>query len=170
MVVKLRLSTAVFYGYDLSMFVEKNLYAVNISETSKIVISGKLNGQTVEGAFGLKKENDIQSLWNLNDSSKKYDADEIDNFRKLYRSIIQLYVGGTADTTDINPDKHIATVKMTNKEGIETVFDFYAYSATRCYYTIDGEKGQFYVERSNVEAVLENLDYFNNGFTIDSGL
>ena len=87
-----------------------------------------------------------------------------------HRSILQLYVGGIADSTEVDPDKHLATVSLTKADGTETVFDFYAYSATRCYYTINGEKGQFYVERCNVEAVLENLDYFNNGFTIDSGL
>jgi hypothetical protein len=174
MVVKLKLSSAVFYGYDLSMYVEKNLYAVNISETSKITILGSINDGvdkiSVNSSFGLKKENDVQSLWDINDPTKKYDADEIDNFRKVYRSIIQLYVGGMADTTEVDPDRHIAKIVMTGKDGEDKTFDFYAYSATRCYYTINGEKGQFYVDRSNVEAVIRNLHNFNNGYTIDSGL
>lgn len=174
MVVKLNLTSAVFYSYDLSMFVEKNLYAVNIGEVSKITILGKINDGVdkldVNCAFKLKKENDKQYLWNLNDESKVYDDDEIDNFRKVYRSIIQLYVGGSADTTEIDENKHIAKISLTNKEGTETVFDFYAYSATRCYYTINGEKGAFYVDRSNVEAVIRNAHNFINGYTIDSGL
>jgi hypothetical protein len=75
-----------------------------------------------------------------------------------------------ADTTEVDPDRHIAKIVMTGKDGEDKTFDFYAYSATRCYYTINGEKGQFYVDRSNVEAVIRNLHNFNNGYTIDSGL
>jgi hypothetical protein len=59
---------------------------------------------------------------------------------------------------------------LTDKDGVETVFEFYAYSATRCYYTINGAKGVFYVERSKVEMVVRDTYNFNNGYTLDPNL
>jgi hypothetical protein len=173
MVVKMNISNTVFYGYKLSMYVEKNLYPVAIGEVSKIEINGKIKDGVenieVDCGFGLKKENDVQSIW-YDGTTDYFDTDKINNFRKIYRDIIQLSIGGEADSTEINPDKKILTVKVTNNEGEETVFDFYAYSATRCYYTINGEKGSFYVERSTVEAVVRDTYNFNNGYTLDPDL
>lgn len=173
MVVKMNLTSSVFYNYKLSMYVEKNLYSTVIGDVSKIAISGKIKDGvediTVDCAFGLKKENDVQSIWPFG-TTDYYDKDEVNNFRKIYRDIIQLSIGGEADSTEINPDKKLLTVALTDKDGKEIVFDFYAYSATRCYYTINGAKGAFYVERSNVEMVVRDTYKFNNGYTLDPNL
>ncbi len=173
MVVKMRLTNAVFYGYKLSMYVEKNLYSTPIGEVSKITINGKINDgvedMEVDCGFGLKKENDTQSIWPLG-TTDYFDKDKVNNFRKIYRDIIQLTIGGEADSTEINPDKKLLTVTMADKDGKEVVFDFYAYSATRCYYTINGQKGSFYVERSNVEMVVRDTYKFNNGYTLDPNI
>ena len=111
----------------------------------------------------------MQSIWPFG-TTDYYDKDEVNNFRKIYRDIIQLSIGGEADSTEINPDKKLLTVALTDKDGKEIVFDFYAYSATRCYYTINGAKGAFYVERSNVEMVVRDTYKFNNGYTLDPNL
>ena len=173
MVVRLKLTSASFYNYKLSMYVDKYLYSTAIGDVSKITISGKIKDGVenieVNSTFGLKKENNVQSLWRIENGeiTKHFDADEITNFRKIYRDIIQLQLGGETDITEDDPDKKLLTVSMTDKNGKEMVFDFYAYSATRCYYTINGEKGAFYVVRSNVEQLIRDTYNFNNGYTLD---
>jgi hypothetical protein len=173
MVVKMNLTNAVFYSYKLSMYVEKNLYSTSIGEVNKITITGHIKDGVedidVDSSFGLKKENDVQSIWR-DGTDDYFDTDKINNFRKVYRDIIQLSIGGEADSTEINPDKKLLTVALTDKDGVETVFEFYAYSATRCYYTINGAKGVFYVERSKVEMVVRDTYNFNNGYTLDPNL
>ena len=173
MVVKMKLSSAPFYNYKISDYVDPYVYPTAIGEVSKITINGKINDGVenieVNSTFGLEKENNVQWIWRIENGeiTKYFDVDEVTNFRKVYRDILQLQIGGESDVTEVNPDKKLLTVSLTNKDGEEMVFDFYAYSPTRCCYTINGENDAFYVARSNVEQLIRDTYNFNNGYTLD---
>ncbi|MBQ7778950.1 MAG: DUF4340 domain-containing protein [Clostridia bacterium] len=180
-VVEIPLTSVSFYNYNVSDFIMPNITLDSISTVSKIEISGKLpdEGIDVDSAYGIKSTvvdsetgKTEQSVWNIK-TNETYTADEVKNFRQIYGDIVNIHVIGEYDRENVTDPKHIATITITLTDGTVKKFDFYAYTSTRCYYTLNGELSEhysFYVSRDTVEKVLRDTDYFNRGLTIDPNI
>ncbi len=178
-VVTINISTVTAYNYSISDFVESNIVKDAITTVTDIGIKGSLNdeGIAVDSRYGLKAVYDeengktVQSIWDTA-TNKKFDDDEVRNFRQIYKDIIRLYIEGEVDIKNISNAKHIGTLSLT-VDGETKTYDFYAYNSTRCYFTINGVQSEnfaFYVNRDNVETLIRDTYLFNNGYTIDPGI
>lgn len=178
MAVEINVSSLFFYHYDISNYIEPRIAYYSIEKVTKIEIWGLFfDGEKkleVKKDFGLKFENKTQSVWDYG-TSNYYDKEKIENFRSVYINIPMIQVLGLTDETDISKMTHIATLAITDNEGERNEYKFYAYSATRCFVTVNdelgtGEAGFFYVSRDGVERLLSDTYKFSLGYTVDPGL
>lgn len=180
-VVEIPITSVSFYNFNVTDFIMPNITLDSISTVSKIEISGKIpdEGIDVDSAYGIKSTvvdaetgKTEQSVWNIK-TNETYTADDVRNFRQIYGDIVNIHVIGEYDRESVTDPKHIAAITMTLTDGTVKRFDFYAYTSTRCYYTLNGEisdRYSFYVSRDTVEKVLRDTDYFNRGLTIDPNI
>ena len=74
------------------------------------------------------------------------------DFRELYRSIMYVIVTSYSDS-DTYGNK-VLEMKVTTQSGEELKYEFYAHSATNCYYTLNGF-GQFYVSYEKISTLKD---------------
>ncbi len=90
---------------------------------------------------------------------------DVYNFRQFYKSALYMEAGDMVD--EPSEKSLIAQVKMTTRNGYEMVYEFYAYSDQRCYYTINGE-GMFYVKRAAVQKLFSDAQRLLDGKDVNA--
>lgn len=160
-------------------FLEKNVINSHISLVSKIEIKGSIADEVinVDSAYGLKStavegtEQTVQTVWNAN-TNKYYTTDEVANFKQIYGDLLGMYIEGDVDVRTIDEADHIASITVSYTDGSVNKYDFYAYNSTRCYFTVNGQLGDYalWVYRDNVERVIRDTYRFDLGYTIDSNI
>lgn len=173
LIAKINVSKASFTKWGLLEFVSDSLFAENINDVAKIEIKGSLDEKNSRG-----DKIDVDTFFTLDGEKETiiiktegkgngYDADDLKNFRQLYKVILGLKLYGYADEGYEKNMKQIAEMKVTMDDGRETEYVFYAYSSRRCFYTVNGE-GEFYCLREAVEKLVRNTDRFLIGDQIIS--
>lgn len=178
-VVTVPLKSMSIFHLNTHDFLEKNVVNSHISLVNKIEIKGAIADEqiSVDSAYGLKStavdgtEQTVQTVWNEK-TDKQYTADEVANFKQIYGDLLRLYIEGEVDVRNIADADHIASVTVGYTDGTSKTFDFYAYNSTRCYFTVNGNLGDYalWVHRDNVEKVIRDTYRFDLGYTIDPNI
>lgn len=103
-----------------------------------------------------------------NGTSKTYVRYQTMIFKKFFQSVNSLaivddYYLSEADEKALiqDPTKYLATVSISNNEGITTTIDFYSLTARKAYIVVNGEGG-YYVSTSAVQGIFDkSLNFFN---------
>ena len=168
LVAKINLSSAPFVSWGLLNYVEYTLFMENINDVAKIEIQGEIkNGAEnlkVDANFVLDGEKETIRVY-PNGRKDPYNADDLKNFRQLYIVLISMSLENYVD--DVSKRDLMATVTITMDSGEVYEYQFFSYSTTRCYYTING-KGEFYLLRSQIEKLLRDTDRLLQGLPIDA--
>ena len=170
-------SEAVKYLYNLGAhdFVQKYIISLNIALASKLEISGSIadEGISVNNSYGIKTDsNNVQTVWNI-DTGKYYDVDGVRNFKEIYIDLVFIQIEGEISTENIIGSESLAKVILTDTDGKAMEYEFFTYSGTRCYFTINGRMNDsyaFYVNRDAVEALIRDVQVFEQGYTLDPGI
>ena len=180
-VVQIPASSVTMYNYGVHDFIQPNISLDPIYLVNKIEIVGSIphEGVEVNAAYGIKSTvvdsetgKTQQSVWNIK-TNQQYTADQVRNFKEIYGDFVNIHVLGEVDSDSVNEAKHIATITISMTDGTVKKYDFYAYNSTRCYYTLNGVRSEyysFYVSRDTIEKVIRDTDYFNRGLTIDPNI
>lgn len=165
-------STSVpFLEWEKVDFMEKALFNAHIDKVGTIELIDKtasaqhfvfeLTGkgddlyieETVTGTF-LKPTNMTQG-----------GKTDVYNFRQFYKSALYMEAGDMID--EPQSKSLIAQVTLTTRNDYEMVYEFYAYSDQRCYYTINGE-GMFYVKRAAVQKLFADAQRLLDGIDVNA--
>ncbi|MBE6637210.1 MAG: DUF4340 domain-containing protein [Ruminococcaceae bacterium] len=168
LVAKIHTSAIPFVSWGLINYVDYTLFKENINDVAKLEIQGEIkNGEEnlkIDAAFVLDGEKETIRIY-PNGRKDPYDADDLKNFRQLYIVLVSLSLENYVD--DVAKRDLLATVTATLDSGEVLEYQFFSYSTTRCYYTING-KGEFYLLRSQVEKLLRDTDRLLQGLPIDA--
>ncbi len=174
-VVSIRPGSVPVYHLSLRDFVDPILMQLNITLASKLEISGSISDEniSVDHTFGIKTDsNNAQTVWDM-DTGEYYDADEVRNFKEIYKDLVFIQITDEILLENIIDSEAIAKVVLTDTDGKAMEYEFFAYNNTGCYFTLNGELGEYYafsVSRAAVESLIRDVRIFEQGFTIDPGL
>ncbi len=179
-VVTIPLSSIPMYKNEVHDYVDKFLERTIISDVTKLEIKGSLadEGISIDSAYGIKStkvedsEKTVQTVWNVK-TNEYLTADRVSNFKLLYGDVVYIQITDQVDVSKIEEAEHIASVTVTYIDGSSRRFDFYAYTSTRCYYTVNGaliEGHTFTVSRDNVEELIRDTYNFEKGYTLDPNI
>ncbi len=164
---------AAFLGWGLLKFVDNYFFSENINNVSKIRIKGKLSEKNSSGedidvdcTFTLDGEGETIQVYE-NQKTKAYDADNLKNFRQLYKDFLSLKIVDYVDPGHEERDKLLLELDFEMDDGQKLEYRIYAYSTRRCFYTVNGV-GEFYVQRSTAEKIIRDTDRMLHGEQIIS--
>lgn len=160
-----------FLEWDLLNWINKQIFAVAISNVATVEFSGGANSE----------------LFRLSHSDKtttvKTASGEIVNtsdFKQLYLGMLYLNVEGYTGLSDEeiekvieNEDTHITDITVISNSGGKLEYSFYRYSDMRALVVIkeNGEvntNGEFYVPVSSVKKLVSDVARLQNGESVDS--
>ncbi len=158
-IVELSTETAKWLSWDFVEFLDHSLlsmYLVDITEM-EITFDGK------EYAFDLGVASD-GTLGEVVHNGKKYE--DLQSFKFLYQTIlsIQMHDEYVPSEGSDEPTEYLR-IKI-HSESSSPEFVFYRVSATRCYFTVDGE-GSYYALVEDVDDVREDVLTFVSGGTVE---
>ena len=163
LIARINVSNASFVNWGLLEFVDDYVFYKNINDVARIEIKGKLNELDskgnpidVDAFFTLDGEKET-IIVRPNGQGDGYDADDLKNFRQLYKVMLGIKLYDYADEGYEKNMKEIMSMKVTMDSGEELEYVFYAYSSRRCYYTVNG-RGEFYCLREAVEKLIRNTN------------
>jgi len=167
LVAKINLADCAFLEWDAIKFVDRPIFAQNISDMAQIKVeSDKVNCTFfIEGA---DQEIDVTT----NESSRPFGPAMYRSFQEWYREFVALYIQDTADSTDTS--QLYATITVTNDKGETTIYRFYPYSTRRCFFTVDDPNddkepsGEFYVLNEKLDRLLDDAARLMRGETVDA--
>lgn len=156
-IVELSTETVEWLNWEFVEFLDHSLlsmYLVDIPEM-EITFDG------TEYAFDLSLDSE-GALGKVTYNGKDYD---VQSFKYLYQTIlsIQMHDEYIPAENDNEPEEYLR-IKV-HSESSSPEFVFYRVSATRCYFTIDGE-GSYYALVEDVDAVREDVLTYISGGTV----
>lgn len=177
LVAKINISSAAFINWDILKFVSSSIFSDNINDVSKIEVVGSIDNGIddkldVDTYFTLGGEKDEDGkisdlIVKKKGSDKKFDADEVKNFRQFYKTILGIKLQGRTDSDETDKMTLICTLTVTKDDGEVLEFKFWSYSTRRCFYTVNGE-GEYYTLRDSVEKLIRDADKIMSGLPVDS--
>jgi len=167
-VAKVESYVAEFLKWDLKTWVSETIYQVQIDNVKelKYEIPG---GETV--TFQLKGAAQELVVTEKETGHKPI----VKNFRQLYKMILSVNKESTHGLSDSELSALVAdegslqlTMTAYLRNGTELVYKFYNYSDRRSYYTINGVKGEFYVLRTMVNKLADDVVRVMRDETVNS--
>lgn len=146
-----------FLEYKLIDFVDKYIFQMNIDNLASIDVKTKKTQET----FLLSGEGQ-----NLKVKRKSNGAGiDTKTFRQFYIDILLVTLDGEAEDRSYND--MVLSYTFTDRSGKSYEYKFYDISTTKVFYTVDG-KGEFYVNRDDVDKVINNFNMLLDGKTFVS--
>jgi uncharacterized protein YpmB len=160
--------TAPFLTWDLNMWVSETIYQLQI-DTVKEMQFTLADGQTVTFLLdGLGQE----LVVTVKETGFK---PIVKNFRQLYKMLLSVNKENTHNMTDeevnaliADEKSHQLTMKVTMRDGNELKYEVYNYSDRRSYYRINGKECDFYVLRTMVNKLAEDVIKVTNDETVNA--
>ena len=177
LVAKINLASAAFINWDILQYVSPAVFGDNINDVSKIEVKGSIN-------TGAKEKLDVDTYFTLageknekgqkddiiikkKGSDKKFDEDEVKNFRQFYKTILGIKLQGRTDSDETDKMTLLCEMTVTRDNGEVLEFKFWSYSTRRCFYTVNGE-GEYYTLRDSVEKLIRDADKIMSGLPVNS--
>ena len=161
LVAEVPATTLDFLEWEFIDFVDRPLFQKNINDVSSVRFEADGFDETfmIEGATAADLSVTPAS------TGKGLDSAGVENFRKIYLKMLKLSIEEYAPEGSY--DDLIMRMTVKTDVGLEYVYEFYAYSTRRCYFTING-KGEFYCLRDRVEQIAADAAALMNGGEIDA--
>ena len=149
-----------FLDWNLLQFVDSSLFSINIENVSELYFESPEITET----FKLSGSGDSMSVTPAS-TGKAFDEFDLYNFKSFYRSLLMIELQDY--TASKSTDNHMLSFTVKTSGGGSYTFDFYRYSARRCFYTINGV-GEFYVLSDSVEKAISDCVKVMNSQDVDS--
>lgn len=177
LVAKINIASAAFINWDILQYVSPAVFGDNINDVSKIEVKGSINNGAnekldVDTYFTLAGEKNEKGqkddiIIKKKGSDKKFDEDEVKNFRQFYKTILGIKLQGRTDSDETDKMTLLCEMTVTRDNGEVLEFKFWSYSTRRCFYTVNGE-GEYYTLRDSVEKLIRDADKIMSGLPVDS--
>lgn len=177
LVAKINIANAAFVNWDILQYVSSSVFGENINDVSKIEVKGSINNGSdakldVDTFFTLAGEKNEKGqkddiIIKKKGSDKKFDEDEVRNFRQFYKTILGIRLQGRTDSDETDKMTLLCELTITKDDGEVLEFKFWSYSTRRCFYTVNGE-GEYYTLRDSVEKLIRDADKIMSGLPVDS--
>lgn len=152
-IVQLTNSTADWIDWEFNEFIDHSLVSLYVVDMDSMEIT--LNGTSHKFLLAADADaTDIESVSYNNQSMDVY------SFKALYRSVLGITMQDEYDFTQEDAEEYLRIKITSESDNPELVF--YKVSATRCYYTVNGEGG-YYVHADDVAKVIEDLESYISG-------
>ncbi len=160
--------TAAFLQWDLNMWVSETIYQLQIDTVEEMKFE-LADGQTVTFLLnGLGQD----LVVTVKETGFK---PNVKNFRQLYKMILSVNKENTHNMTDdevkaliANEKSHQLTMTVKLRAGGELKYDIYNYSDRRSYYCINGAECDFYVLRTMVNKLSDDVIRVTKDETVNS--
>ena len=160
LVARVDAETLEFLEWDFIDFVDRPIFQRNINDVAYI----RVEADGVDEAFTITGSS-VDDLAVTPESRKKaFNEKELKNFRLLYRKMLGLNIEEYAP--EKTEENRVLRLTVRTDVGLEYVYDFYAYSTRRCFFTINGV-GEFYCLRDRVEKIASDAKALMAGEDID---
>lgn len=177
LVAKINIASAAFINWDILQYVSPAVFGDNINDVSKIEVKGSINNGAnekldVDTYFTLAGEKNEKGqkddiIIKKKGSDKKFDEDEVKNFRQFYKTILGIKLQGRTDSDETDKMTLLCEMTVTRDNGEVLEFKFWSYSTRRCFYTVNGE-GEYYTLRDSVEKLIRDADKIMSGLPVNS--
>ena len=160
LVARVDAETLDFLEWEFIDFVDRPMFQKNINDVAyvRFEADGLDEAVTVTGSSA----DDLAVI--PESTGNPFDEKVLYNFRVLFRKMLGLTIQEYAP--EKTTDNHILRFTVRTDVGIEYVYDFYAYSTRRCFFTINGE-GEFYCLRDRVERIASDAAALMRGEDLD---
>ena len=148
-----------FLDWDFIDYVDRKLFQRNINDIAEVSVESEEESET----FFLKGEGEDIKISQKSDG-REYGGSEVKSFRQYFRKLLTISIEDYAENTET--ENCMLTLRIKTDAGKTFEYKFYPYSTRRCFFTIDGE-GEFYVLRSVVEKLIEDIDILHSGGMVD---
>lgn len=160
LVAKVDAETLDFLEWDFIDFVDRPMFQKNINDVAYI----RVEADGVDEAFTITGSSVDDLEVTPQSRGKAFSEKELKNFRLLYRKMLGLNIEEYApEKTDQN---RVLRLTVRTDVGLEYVYEFFAYSTRRCFFTING-KGEFYCLRDRVEKIVSDTQALMRGEDIN---
>jgi len=147
-----------FIDWNIIDFVDRNIFQRNINDIASI----HLETPELSHDFLINGEGQTVSI------TENGTAVDAKNFRQFYIMLLNITMQDYSDTKD-ETLPWLLTMTVTTDYGEKFDYKFYSLSTRRVYYTVNG-KGEFYVNRDNIDTVIANLKKVVAGETVNAGI
>ncbi len=163
-IVTLSADKVPFLEFGLIDLVDMGVFRRNIKDITSLSV--KTPAET--RIFEISHDTDSSAISVTEGLSGKQIDDA--SFRQMFISLMGIYIAGYSDVkqTDGLTKDFEFTVKTTFGEKL--TYHFYSLSTTRCLVSLDGETAEFYVNRSGVEKVINQIQMLLDGQEIKSDI
>ena len=144
-------------GWDFFEILDHSLLSMYIAEIEDMTFS--FDGS--EYKFVLTATEDGRDIADVSYNGKSFD---VKSFKYLYQSVLSVYMQDQYTPAEGETANEYLRVKI-NAETRSPELVFYRVSATKCYFTIDGE-GSYYALAKSVNTVRDNVVRYVDGETI----
>jgi len=162
LVASLNYSDVSFLDWDIIKFVDRPVFFKNINDIAQI----RIQGGGIDETFILVGEGQ-ELIVTPKSSGKPFSADDVQNFRQLYKVLLSIYMEDYSPVTDTSELECMMTMTVVTDAGDVFEYKFYPYSTRRCYYTINGS-GHFYTYNDHIQKILNDTVRVLKGEPIDS--
>lgn len=149
-----------FLDWELLQFVDSALFGINIENVTELYFESP----EITENFLFSGSGDSLSVIPAS-TGKAFDEFDLYNFKSFYRSLLMIELQDY--TASKATDNHMLSFTVKTAGGSSYTFDFYRYSARRCFYTINGT-GEFYVLSDSVEKAISDCIKVMNSQDVDS--
>ena len=160
LVARVDAGTLDFLEWEFIDFVDRPMFQKNINDVAYI----RVEADGVDEEFVITGSSVDDLAVTPKSVGKPFNAEGLRNFRLLYRKMLGLNIESYApEKTTAN---RVLRLTVRTDVGLEYVYEFYAYSTRRCFFTINGE-GEFYCLRDRVEKIASDTAALMRGEDID---
>ena len=149
-IVQLTVKDAAWLGWEFTEFIDHSLVALYVVDIDSIDIT--LNGTT----HSFTVITDAEGA-NITDVAYNGKSCSVEGLQDLYYSIVMVSMQDKYDNAVENAEEYLRIKINSLSDNPEIVF--YKISATRCYYTINGEGG-YYVHADSVKEIITKLQAY----------
>ncbi|MBQ7161071.1 MAG: DUF4340 domain-containing protein [Clostridia bacterium] len=160
LVAKVDADTLDFLEWEFIDFVDRPMFQKNINDVAYV----RIEADGVDEEFTITGSSVDDLAVTPKSVGKPFGEKGLKNFRLLFRKMLGLNIESYAP--DRSTDNRVLRMTVRTDVGLEYVYDFYAYSTRRCFFTINGV-GEFYCLRDRVEKIASDTQALMRGEDLD---
>ncbi len=157
-IVELSLENVKWLDWDVTDYLDHSLFSTYLVDISEITVTAEGEAHTFNMVVDANDD--------ITDVIYKGQSYDVQSFRYLYEQLISIYMQDEYTPEGDESGKEYFSIKVVSEtESFEIVF--YQISATKCYYTVDGE-GSYYVYVQDINKAIDKLNVYISGGTLGS--